>query len=63
MSQDPEDPQDPQQQQQQQPQSDYVNLNLNPNDDDSFSNSSHVVITNDDNYNMELCSDDMPSRR
>jgi len=60
MSQDPEEPQQQQQQQQQQqPQSDYVNLNhLNPNDDDSFSNSSHVVITND----MEPCSDDMPSR-
>jgi len=50
-----------QQQQQQQPQSDDV-VNLNHlNDDDSFSNSSHVVITND-NYNMELCSDDVPSR-
>jgi hypothetical protein len=53
---------------QQQPQSDdYVNLvNLNHlndlndqhNDDDSFSNSSHVVITSD-----EPCSDDVPSRR
>jgi hypothetical protein len=51
---------------QQQPQSDdYVNLNhlnhlnhLNPNDDDSFSNSSHVVISDD-----EPCSDDVPSRR
>ena len=53
-------------QQQQQPQSDYVNLNhlnhLNPNDDDSFSNSSHVVITND-NYDAEPCSDDVPTRR
>jgi hypothetical protein len=73
MSQDPQEPQQQQQlqrhnssyrQQQQQPQSDdYVNLNhlnhLNPNDDDSFSNSSHVVITND----MEPCSDDVPTRR
>jgi hypothetical protein len=50
---------------QQQPQSDYVNLNhlnhLNHNDDDSFSNSSHVVITNDND--AELCSDDVPTRR
>jgi hypothetical protein len=54
MSQGPQD-------QQQQPQSDDV-VNLNHfNDDDSFSNSSHVVITND-NYNMELCSDNPPSR-
>jgi hypothetical protein len=72
MSQDPQEPQQQQQQlqrrnssyRQQQPQSDYVNLNhlnhLNPNDDDdSFSNSSHVVITND----MEPCSDDVPTRR
>jgi hypothetical protein len=58
---------------QQPPQSDdYVNLNhlnhptppLNRNDDDSFSNSSHVVITSDDNYNAEPCfDDDVPSRR
>jgi hypothetical protein len=75
MSQDPHEPQQQQQQlqrrnssyRQQQPQSDYVNLNhlnhLNHNDDDSFSNSSHVVITND-NYDAEPCSDDaVPSRR
>ena len=70
MSQDPHEPQQQQQlqrrnssyRQQQQPQSDDV-VNLNHlNDDDSFSNSSHVVITND-NYNMEPCSDDVPTRR
>ena len=77
MSQDPQEPQEQQQQQQvqvqqlqrrnssyrqQQPQSDYVNLNHN--DDDSFSNSSHVVITNyDDNYNVEACSDNVPTPR
>ena len=75
MSQDLQEPQEQQHQQQvqvqqlqrrnssyrqQQPQSDYVNLNHN--DDDSFSNSSHVVITNDDdNYNAEPCSDNVPS--
>ena len=70
MSQDPQDQQQHQQQRsqqlqrhnssyrQQQPQSDDVNHN----DDDSFSNSSHVVITND-NYDAELCSDDVPTRR
>ena len=69
MSQDPQDQQQPHHHQQQiqrrnssyrqqQPQSDYVNHN----DDDSFSNSSHVVITND-NYDAELCSDDVPTRR
>jgi hypothetical protein len=73
MSQDLQEPQEQQHQQQvqvqqlqrrnssyrqQQPQSDYVNLNHN--DDDSFSNSSHVVITNDDdNYNAEPCSDNV----
>jgi len=72
MSQDPQDQQQHQQQlqrrnssyrqQQQQPQSDDVNHHYIDNDDDSFSNSSHVVITND-NYNMELCSDDVPTRR
>lgn len=79
MSQDPHEPQQEQQQQlqrrnssyrqqQQQPQSDdYVNLNhlnhLNSNDDDSFSNSSHVVIANDNYDAEEPCSDDVPSRR
>ena len=69
MSQDPQDQQQHQQRsqqlqrhnssyRQQQPQSDYVNHN----DDDSFSNSSHVVITND-NYDAEPCSDDVPTRR
>jgi len=53
-----------QQQQQQQPPflSDDVNDNYHHNDDDSFSNSSHVVITND-NYDVEPCSDDVPTRR
>lgn len=77
MSQDPHEPQQEQQQQlqrrnssyrQQQPQSDdYVNLNhlnhLNSNDDDSFSNSSHVVIASDNYDAEEPCSDDVPSRR
>jgi hypothetical protein len=55
-----------QQQQQQQPPflSDDVNDNYHHhhNDDDSFSNSSHVVITND-NYDVEPCSDDVPTPR
>ncbi len=55
-----------QQQQQQRFLSDDVNHHHhrqdNDDDDDSFSNSSHVVITND-NYNMEACSDDVPTRR
>ena len=72
MSQDPHEPRQQQQVQQlqrrnssyrqQQPQSDDVNHHYIDNDDDSFSNSSHVVITND-NYNAELCSDDVPTRR
>jgi hypothetical protein len=72
MSQDPQEPRQQQQVQQlqrrnssyrqQQPQSDDVNHHYIDNDDDSFSNSSHVVITND-NYNAELCSDDVPTRR
>ena len=76
MSQDPHEPQQEQQQlqrrnssyRQQEPQSDdYVNLNhlnhLNSNDDDSFSNSSHVVIASDNCDAEEPCSDDVPSRR
>ena len=67
MSQDPQEPHHQQQQQQQVQQlqrrnSSYRQQQHNDDDDDSFSNSSHVVITND-NYNMEPCSDDVPTRR
>ena len=75
MSQDPQEPQEQQHQQQvqqlqrrnssyRQQCSDNVSYGYGGYNDDSFSNSSHVVITNDDdNYNVEACSDDVPTRR